>query len=383
MNLTANQRILALLRQHQDDMVADLVHLVEMESPSDNKASLDRLADHLADRVRQLGAQVDIVAQERTGNHLRGRWGQSERGGLLLLCHMDTVWDMGTIAQRPARIEAGKLFGPGAFDMKGGIVNVLWAIRSLVALALLPKHRITLLITSDEETGSRSSRALIEAEAPQHEAVLVLEPAHPPHGALKTWRKGVGLYKVRVTGVSAHAGAAHNEGVNAIEELAHQVLAIQQLTDDTVGTTVNVGVIGGGTRSNVIPQHAWARVDARVMNQAEAHRLDEALHGLRPHLAGAQIEVTGGINRPPMMRTEAGVALYRKAEAIAAELGFAITESGTGGGSDGNFTAALGVPTLDGLGVAGDGGHALHEHVIIDSLPERAALLAGLLRSAI
>jgi glutamate carboxypeptidase len=279
------------------------------------------------------------------------------------------------------RVEDGMVYGPGAFDMKGGIVNTLWAMRALNALGLMPQRRVTLLITSDEETGSRSSRATIEAEAPQHDAVLVLEPAHPPSAALKTWRKGVGLYKLRVTGVSAHAGAAHDEGVNAIEELAHQILAIQRLTNYEAGTTVNVGVIGGGTRSNVIPQHAWARVDARVMNQVEAERLDAALQGLQPHVKGAHIEVTGGINRPPMVRTPAGVALFRRAEAIAAELGFEVQETGTGGGSDGNFTAALGVPTLDGLGVAGDGGHALHEHVIISSLPERAALLAGLLRS--
>jgi glutamate carboxypeptidase len=319
--------------------------------------------------------------QEQAGNHVRARWNAAERGGFLVLCHMDTVWDMGTLAQRPVRVENGILYGPGAFDMKGGIVNVLWAIRALKALDGMPKHRITLLITSDEEVGSRTSRSLIEAEAPTHEAVFVLEPAHPPHAALKTWRKGVGLYKVHVTGVSAHAGAAHDEGVNAIEELAHQVLAIQKLTNYEAGTTVNVGVIGGGTRSNVVPQHAWARVDVRVMNQAEAERLDAALRGLQPHLPGAHLEVTGGMNRPPMVRSEAGMALYRKAEAIAAEMGFIVTETGTGGGSDGNFTAALGVPTLDGLGVAGDGGHALHEHIIINSLPERAALLAALLRS--
>jgi glutamate carboxypeptidase len=379
--MTENQRVLALLREHQDDMAGDLAHLVEMESPSDNKASLDRLGEHLADRLRQLGGQVDVLEQELNGNHLRARWGHGERGGLLLLCHMDTVWDLGTVAQRPVRLEEGKLYGPGAYDMKSGIVNTLWAIRSLHALDLMPGRRITLLITSDEEVGSRSSRHTIEAEAIQHDAVFVLEPAQPPNAALKTWRKGVGLYKVRVTGISAHAGVAHHEGVNAIVELAHQVLAIEELTDHSVGTTVNVGVIGGGTRSNVVPQLAWARVDARVMNQAEAERLDAAMHRLRPRLRGAHLEVTGGINRPPMVRTEAGAALFRKAEAIAAELGFPVTESGSGGGSDGNFTAALGVPTLDGLGAVGDGGHALHEHVFISSLPERAALLAGLLRS--
>jgi len=294
---------------------------------------------------------------------------------------MDTVWDMGTLAERPVVIQDGRLFGPGAFDMKGGIVTALWAIRVLRGLNFMPKRRITLLLTSDEETGSKTSRPIVEMEALQHDAVLVLEPAQPPSAALKTWRKGVGMYQVRTIGISAHAGAAHEEGVNAIEELAHQVVAIQALTDYAAGTTVNVGVVSGGTRSNVVPESAWARVDVRVMNQAEADRLDASLRSLQPHLKGARLEVTGGINRPPMVRTAAGLSLFQKAAEIAAELGFSVTETGTGGGSDGNFTAALGVPTLDGLGVVGDGGHAQHEHVVISSLPERAALLAGLLRA--
>ncbi len=275
---------------------------------------------------------MEVVPHERAGNLLAARWGQGERGGVLVLCHMDTVWEMGTLARRPVRVEDGRLYGPGAYDMKGGIVNVLWAIRSLKALGLMPDRRITLLITPDEELGSRTSRPRLEAEAVQHDAVFVLEPAQPPHAALKTWRKGVGLYKVRVTGVAAHAGVAHTEGVNAIEELAHQVLAIQKLTDQASGTTVNVGVIGGGTRSNVVPEHAWARVDVRVMNQAEAERLDRAFHSLQPHLAGVQIEVTGGVNRPPMVRSEAGVALFRKAEAIASRAGLRGDRVGHGRG---------------------------------------------------
>lgn len=382
--MTYNQRILAALRDHQHDMVADLTQLVEMESPTDNKPALDRLGEHLATRLGNLGAQVEVLSQEHAGDHLRARWGSDKEGGaggLLLLCHMDTVWDMGTVASRPVNVRDGRLYGPGAFDMKGGIVNALWAIRVLRGLNIMPERRITLLITSDEETGSKTSRPVIEMEALQHDAVFVLEPAHPPHGALKTWRKGVGSYRVRATGISAHAGAAHDEGINAIEELAHQVVAIQALTDYAAGTTVNVGVVGGGTRSNVVPESAWAQVDVRVMNLAEAERLDKCLRSLRPYLKGAHVEVMGGINRPPMARTPAGVSLFEKAAEIAAKLGFSVVETGTGGGSDGNFTAALGVPTLDGLGVAGDGGHAHHEHVIISSLPERAALLAGLLRA--
>lgn len=378
MDLTDNHYLLSYLTAHQADMVAHLIRLAGMESPTDNKAAIDRLGAALADELRDLAAAVDMLPQADAGNHLRARWGDGS-GGLLLLCHMDTVWDIGTLARMPLRIEDGRLYGPGTFDMKGGIVNALWAIRALRELALFPDHRITLLITSDEEVGSHTSRGLIESEAIAHDAVFVLEPAHPPRASLKTWRKGVGVYHMKATGVAAHAGAAHDQGVNAIEELAHQVMAVQALTDYAAGTTVNVGVIGGGTRSNVVPEQAWAEVDMRVMNQAEAERVDRFMKSLAPRLPGARLEISGGLNRPPMVRTPAGIALFRQAEAVASELGFAVDETGTGGGSDGNFTAALGVPTLDGLGVAGDGGHAQHEHVIVSSLPQRAALLAGLL----
>jgi glutamate carboxypeptidase len=384
--MTPNQRILSLLREQQAVLAALLTEMVELESPTDNKPSLDRLAAFLAEQSRALGAQVEVLPQSAAGDFVRARWNAdaADRGaddrGILLLCHMDTVWDLGTLAQRPVHIADGKLYGPGAFDMKGGIVVALGAIRALSELGLMSARRITLLITSDEEEGSEASRALIEAEALAHEAAFVLEPAHPPRGSLKTWRKGVGMYTVTVTGRSAHAGAAHDQGINAIAELAQQILAFEALTDYAAGTTVNVGVIGGGTRSNVVPERAWAEVDVRVMNAEEAARIDAAFRGAKPHLSGATVEVTGGLNRPPMVRSVAIMSLYTRAEAIAAELGIPISETGTGGASDGNFTAALGVPTLDGLGVTGDGGHALHEHVILSSLPERAALLAGLLR---
>jgi glutamate carboxypeptidase len=382
MSPTDNRRIFEFLAEHQQAMVDHLTEIVQMESPSDDKPSLDRLAAFLARQLAADDAIVDVLEQQDAGNHVRARFGATAAtGGYLLLCHMDTVWDLGTLAQRPVRIEGGRLYGPGAFDMKGGIVNAIWALRALTQLGLMPDHHITLLITTDEETGSRTSRPIIEAEARAHDAVFVLEPSQPPRAALKTWRKGVGEYRVTVTGRAAHAGAAHNEGVNAIEELAHQILAIQALTDYAAGTTVNVGVIGGGTRDNVVPEKAWAAVDVRVMNAEAEARVERFFHSLAPRLAGTKIEVTGGLNRPPMVRTPATVALFARAQAVAADIGIAIDETGTGGGSDGNFTSALGVPTLDGLGVAGDGGHALHEHVIISSLPERAALLAGLLRS--
>lgn len=375
-------RVLAYLEGHLPAMTELLVRLVEMESPSDDKPSLDRLAEVLAGQFRAVGAQVEVLPQAKAGNHLRARWAGEgpAAGGVLLLCHMDTVWELGTLARRPIRIEEGLLYGPGAFDMKGGIVNALWAMRALRDLDLLPAHRVTLLVTSDEEVGSRTSRPIIEAEAVAHDAVFVLEPAQPPHGSLKTWRKGVGLYRVSVTGRAAHAGVDHQDGINAIEELAHQILAIQRFTDYEAGTTVNVGVVRGGTRSNVIPESASARVDVRVMNLAEAERLHARMQGLQPHLPGAKIQVSGGLNRPPMPRTDATARLYAQAEALAAGMGFRITEAGSGGGSDGNLTAALGVPTLDGMGVVGNGGHADYEHVVLASLPERAALLAAMIR---
>jgi glutamate carboxypeptidase len=379
-NAVDNARVLAYLRDHQERMVANLTQLVEMESPTNDKPSLDRLGAFLADHLSVLDAQVDIIPQSRAGNHVRAQWGGGG-GGALLLCHMDTVWDLGTVARRPVRVEDGYLYGPGAFDMKGGIANALWAMQALSELGLPLPRPITLLITSDEETGSTTSRPIIEAEARKHNVVFVLEPAQPPHASLKTWRKGVGMYRLAVSGLSAHAGAAHDEGINAIEELAHQVLTIQGLTDYKAGTTLNVGVVRGGTRSNVVPEQAWARIDVRVVSEEEAAHVDARMRGLSPHLAGTSLEISGGVNRPPMVRTPEIAALYAQAEALAAEMGFQVTETGSGGGSDGNFTAALGIPTLDGMGVVGDGGHAVHEHVAISSMPERAALLAAMIRS--
>ena len=264
--------------------------------------------------------------------------------------------------------------------MKGGIVNALWAIQSLQELDMPPARPVTLLVTSDEEIGSATSRPIIEAEALQHDVVFVLEPAEPPLGSIKTWRKGVGGFRVSVSGRAAHAGADHQHGINAIEELASQILTIQGFTDYETGTTLNVGVVGGGTRSNVVPAAAWAEVDVRVMNTREASRIEARMHNLKPHQAGTTLEVSGGVERPPMVRTPQIAALFGQAKELAAQMGFQLTEAGTGGGSDGNFTAALGVPTLDGMGVVGEGGHAVHEQVVISSMPERAALLAAMLR---
>lgn len=368
-------RIANYLQTRQEDMVALLTQLVELESPTDDKAALDQLSGFLVKECRALGAEVQVLSQQESGNHVRARWG-SGTGGVLILCHMDTVWDVGTIRDRPVRIEDEKLYGPGAFDMKGGIVNVLWALRTLRALDLTPSGPVTLVLNSDEETGSATSRDLIEAEARRHDVVFVLEPAEPPLGSYKTWRKGVGAYRIEITGLSAHSGADHARGISAIHELALQVQTIQSLTNYETGTTLNVGLAQGGTRTNVVPEHAWAQIDVRVVDQEQAAAIHEALYSLRPQLEGARIHVTGDLERPPMVRTPQIAGMFAQAQRFAARLGFDLTETGSGGGSDGNFTAALGVPTLDGMGVVGEGGHALHEHVVIPSLPQRASLLA-------
>ena len=380
MNKTKNQQILEYLREYEDDMVGLLKRIVEMESPSDNKPLLDKFSGFLANEASGLGATVEVVEQPEMGNHVLARWGTGG-GGALILCHMDTVWDEGTIAERPVRIEEGKLFGPGADDMKGGIVIGLWAIRTLNAMDMFPEKRITILFTADEEIGSPTSRPIIEREALDHDVVFVLEPPVPPHGSLKTWRKGVGQYRISVTGWATHAGADHEKGANAIEELARQILAVQDMTDYETGSTFNVGVVNGGTRSNVVPAEAWAEIDVRVKTMEEYERVENKMRRLKVHNPRTKLEVSGGMNRPPMERKPEIIALFDKAQSLAGEMGIQITEAGTGGGSDGNFTAALGVPTLDGMGADGDGGHALDEYVLISSLPERAAILAAMLRT--
>ena len=370
--------ITSFAKAHSQEMTDLLVRLVNMDSPSDHKPSLDRQSDLLAGLLRGMGADVQVLANEDAGNAIKAVWG-SGPGGTLMLCHMDTVWSVGTAAERPATIRDGNLYGPGSEDMKGGIVISLFALRTLTELSLLPKdEKITLILNADEEIGSRSSRAVMEAEALQHRRVFVMEPAVPP-GAYKTARKGVGDFTVKVKGRATHAGADHANGVNAIEELSRQVLVLQGFTNYTTGTTVNVGVIQGGSRSNVVPDEAWAEVDVRVEIQEETPKIEALIRGLKPFNPKCQIEVSGQINRPPMVRTAQIADLFEQARAVAAQMGIDLHEASSGGASDGNFTAALGVPTLDGMGVVGDGAHGLGEYAVVASLPERAALLAAVL----
>jgi glutamate carboxypeptidase len=373
--------ILAYHQRRQRDWVALLARIVEHESPTDAKAAVDRLGGFLARALADAGARVETRPLAEHGDVVRAELPGAGDGQILVLCHMDTVWPLGELARRPVAERDGKLMGPGAFDMKAGVMHTLAALSALRDLGRSPARRLVLLYTTDEETGSVASRPLIEAEARASRAALVLEPSLPPHGAIKTSRSGVGRYVVEVKGRPSHSGASPRSGVSAVDELARQTLALHALTDHDAGTTVNVGVFRGGTRPNVVAAEAAAEVDLRVRTAAEGQRVERAIRGLAPFNAGAQVTVRGGMNRPPMERTPAIVSLYERARAIAAELGFDLPEAHTGGGSDGNLTAALGVPTLDGLGAVGDGAHAYDEHVVVDAIPGRVALLTHLLLS--
>lgn len=375
-----NQSALAFCQQHQPEMMTLLQRMVEIESPSDDKAAVDRMGVFLAHEFERLGGKVTFYPQKEAGNHLKAEFAGSAGKPALLLGHFDTVWSMGTLATMPFRIEGGRAYGPGAYDMKAGITMMLFALRALQSGG--SKHRpVTVLLDTDEEIGSVTGRPVVEATAKQCEAVFVLEPSQGPKGHLKTSRKGVGNITIRVRGRASHSGVDFEKGRNAIVELARQLLEIVKFTDLSRGITVNPGVIHGGTRSNVIAAEAWAEVDLRIDRAADAAALEQKFSALKPFDPDCSIEIGGGINRPPMERTEATVRLFEMAREIAGGIGMPLEESATGGGSDGNFTSALGVPTLDGLGALGEGAHASHESIVIEELPRRTALLAGLLQT--
>jgi glutamate carboxypeptidase len=373
-------RLWTYLKPLRGAMLEAVEDLVTRESPSLDKPALDALAGRLAGRFEALDGAVERVSNGSGGDHLRVRFGRASdpTPPALLLAHFDTVWPAGTLARMPFRTDGVRAYGPGVHDMKSSIVLIEFALRALQDLGLEPPRPVVLVLTSDEEIGSPTSRRLIEESARGCAHVLVVEPPLAD-GGLKTARKGVGRFTVEVAGRAAHAGVEPEKGVSAVVELAHHVLALHALADPAAGTTVNVGVIRGGTTWNVVPAEATASVDVRASTLGEARRIESAMAELRPSLPGARVAVTGGFNRPPMERTPAVAALFERARQVGRSLGLELTEGSTGGGSDGNFTAALGVPTLDGLGVPGGGAHADHEHILIDSLPQRAALLAALL----
>lgn len=370
-------------RRHQPEMLRVLERLVRAESPSNDKPAVDRCARLLASEWRGRGARVEFLRQKHRGDHLlvHTRLGpEKAQGQILLLGHMDTVYDLGTLKQMPWRVSGGRARGPGVFDMKAGLTVGLFAAQLLREMHIASKRRIVCLWTSDEEIGSESSRRFIEREAKRSDAVLVLEPASGHDGKVKTARKGVGEAEIIVTGRAAHAGLNPEAGINAVHELALQIEKIMRLGVPKRGTTVSVNFIEGGGRVNVIADRARALVDLRATTMIEVRALEKRLHALKPILPGAKIEITGGINRPPMER-KAAAALFRHAQILADEMGVELGEAFVGGGSDGNFTAALGVPTLDGLGGTGEGAHARHENIILRALPSRVALIAGLLAS--
>ena len=377
MTVDANRQILVYLREHADDMLADLIKLIDLESPTLHKPSVDTLGAVLADELRGLGAAVEVIPKNEVGDIVRARWNPGP-GGVVILSHMDTVWAVGTVAGRPTRVEGNHICGVGAMDMKGGIIIALWALRALRELNHFPAQPISYMFNSDEETGSKHSSAEIESEALSHKVVFVTEP--PQDGKYKTERKGVSHYDITAKGRAAHAGADHARGINAIEEMAHQILAVQAMTDYEIGTTANVGVIKGGTRGNVVPAEASIEINVRARSRANANAIHEQIMRLRAIHPEAKLVIEGGIGVPPMERTPEIAALFKRAQGLAADMGIEIGEGSTGGGSDGNKTAALGVPTLDGMGIVGDGGHAITEYGEIDSMPERAAIMAAMLR---
>ena len=379
---------LGYFKERSGQIVSTIRELVEIESPSDSKAAVDRMSDAVTEKFAALGGEIKIHLVKDFGNHLQVDFpGDSTSKPVLLLGHYDTVYPLGTLATMPCRITRDKLTGPGVLDMKSGIALMLHALAALQDWhiegwrGVLPRP-VTVLLVSDEEVGSDSSRAITESLAKKSAAVLVLEPSYGFQGAVKTARKGVGDYFLKVTGKASHAGLDFQRGANAIVELARQIEKISGFTDLQKGLTVNIGIVAGGTRTNVVPSDASARIDVRIARIKDAAGVDKKMRALRPFNRKCKIEVTGGINRPPMERTAGVAALFKQAKAIAGELGWKLGEAAVGGGSDGNFTAALGIPTLDGLGGVGDGAHASHEHILISELPRRAALLARLIEMA-
>jgi glutamate carboxypeptidase len=378
------KKILQILTPRLPEMLSMLRSFVTVESPSLEKAAADRCCDTIAKEWRKRSVRVERISQKHRGDHLRITWrpGKSRPvGQLLVLGHYDTVYARGTLAKMPYRVASGKVYGPGTFDMKAGIVQALFALEALQRSEEPPPKRIVFLWTSDEEIGSESSRKLIETEARRSDAVFVLEPSYGSRGQLKTARKGVGEAEVIVHGRASHAGLAPQEGINAIHELARQIARVQEWNDLRRGVSINAGLIEGGTRTNVIPERARVVLDLRALRIADMQRLERRLHALRPTLAGARLEIHGGFNRAPLER-KMSASLFTRAKSLGAQMNLSIDECTVGGGSDGNLTAACGIPTLDGLGAVGDGAHSSHEYVIAKTMPGRAALLAALLQSS-
>lgn len=374
--------LLSYFKDRQQEMVDLLTELVNYESGTKEKPYVDKLGNFMESQFRALGASsVTRYPQTEVGDFLLAKWNETAPDKpIMFLIHIDTVWPTGTLAQRPVRIDdEGRLFGPGAIDMKGGITITLSAIKGLVDRGEMPNRPIWVLMTADEEVGSVHSEALIHEVAAQCGLVLVMEPATQEE-ALKTSRKGVCNFTVSVEGRASHAGNAPEKGINAVVELAYQTLKMQEMNDLRNGTSVSVTVVKGGIATNVIPDSASAQVDVRTLKSAAHAEISQKIHSLQPYLPGAKLTITDGSARGPMERNDLMNKTYAQCKALGEKEGLRITEDSSGGGSDGNFTAHMGIPTLDGLGPAGDGLHAVHEQVIIASLPRRSTLIAAILR---
>jgi glutamate carboxypeptidase len=367
----------------QNAFLQTIRELVEIESPSDNKPAADRMGAFLAEKFSGIGGRPQLHRAEDFGDNLQIDFpGAGSAKPVLILGHFDTVYPLGTLPAMPCRIDGGRLRGPGVLDMKAGIALVLFAIEALQAWHGRLPRPVTVFLVSDEEVGSSSSRKITEGLARKSAAVLVLEPAAGLRGAVKTARKGVGNYTLTVKGVAAHAGLDPGKGHSAILELARQIAVISKWNDLTSGVSVNPGVIRGGTRTNVIAADAVAEIDVRIKSAKQAVGLDRKFRALKPFDKHCKLHIEGGINRLPMERDAGVAALYEKAQAIAKQIQWKLEEAAVGGGSDGNFTAGIGIPTLDGLGAVGEGAHAIHEYIVISELPRRALLLAGLIEAA-
>jgi len=376
---------LKFFESRQGEMLKLVRSLVETESPSGDLEGSRAVVNSLGRAAQEIEgvSSVECIESPDYGEHLRIKAfgdAQDSAGTILLIGHTDTVHPRGTLRERPWREEGGRIYGPGIFDMKATCALALFTLRACAALDLAPRHPIVLLLTCDEEDGSTTGRALVEEEARRAHSVLVLEPP-APGGRVKTARKGTGIFSIEARGIAAHAGLEPEKGASAVLEIARQIVRLQELNDPPRGITVNVGVVHGGTRLNVVAAHAQVGIDVRYSRPEDAKRLEEAILNTKPFDERVELIATGGINRPPLERTEKVARLYALAREVAATLDFDLGEASVGGASDGNFAAAMNVPILDGLGIEGDGAHAAHEHIIVDKIAERGALLAGLIAS--
>lgn len=361
-----------------DAVIELLRQLTELESPSNRKELVDRLGSLISSQLRRNGLAPQVVPRQEVGDIIWTEWAEGGEGRILVLCHFDTVWEPGSLAVNPFRVEEGRVYGPGVFDMKAGVTACLKVQEYIARGWIRPRKKVRFLFTTDEEVASLHSRELIEEFAVKSDLALVPEPPLPG-GALKTFRSGVGTYTLRIQGRSAHTGLDPDKGISAVEELARQILAIHALSAPEIGSRVAVNVVRGGTVRNVIPESAEGDIDTRFRTIEEGERIDSALRQLTPFRSDVALELEGLIDRPPLVKSKASSELFQRAQQLSSELGLVLAEGESGGGSDGNFVAALGVPTLDGLGINGDGAHARHEHIEVAAIAPRVALLALLI----